>query len=61
MPQTSLNFALSVLSLSTNLDDEETSSQEMGISMMFESALGGALFVLGTVATSRYVFIPIPY
>lgn len=53
VPQTSLNFALSVLSLSTNLDDEETSSQEMGISMMFESALGGALFVLGTVATSR--------
>eukprot|EP00250_Pteridium_aquilinum_P018104 c23944_g1_i1 orf=785-7753(-) len=53
VPQTSLHFALSVLSLSTNLDDNEASSQELKISMAFESALGGALLVLGTIASSR--------
>ncbi|KAI5070204.1 hypothetical protein GOP47_0014547 [Adiantum capillus-veneris] len=53
VPQTSFNFALSILSLSTNYEDGEISPKDVKTSMTFESALGGALLVLGTIASSR--------
>ncbi|KAH7284662.1 hypothetical protein KP509_34G065300 [Ceratopteris richardii] len=53
VPKASLNFVMSVLSLCTNLEDDGIISQDSKISIPFESALGGALFVLGTIASSR--------
>lgn len=53
VPQTSLNFALSVLSLGTNLEGDGTLSLETSDNMNFESAVGGALLVLGAIASSR--------
>ncbi|KAH7421759.1 hypothetical protein KP509_13G074000 [Ceratopteris richardii] len=53
VPQASLNFSLSILSLSINLEDSEFCSEDAKVNIAFESALGGSLFVLGTIASSR--------
>lgn len=52
VPQISVNFGLSVLSLGTRFSDDGA-FPEISENAELESAVGGALLVLGTVASSR--------
>ena len=51
VPEASLDFSTSCLSLGTNMQCDESISSD---SSEFEPAIGGALLLLGTIASSRF-------
>ena len=51
VPEASLDFSTSCLSLGTNMQCDESISSD---NSKFETAIGGALLLLGTIASSRF-------